>query len=97
MTKAVINLLLGETKGPFRVLFLATGVYKKCKFLLLLAYTTQYMQSWTFDYIWLLNQPYENEVTMTWQNPPLKYCQPLEILTHYKKGLDLSKNEIWGQ
>ena len=26
------------------------------------------------DYIRLLNKPYENEVTLTWQNPPLKCC-----------------------
>ena len=65
MTKAVINMLLEETKGPVMVQYLATGVYKKCKFLLLFAYTTQYIQSWTFAYIWLLNKPYENEVTLT--------------------------------
>ena len=37
----------------------------------------------TFPYIWLLNKPYENEVTLTGQNPPLKCCQPLENFTEF--------------
>ena len=32
------------------------------------------LQLLTFAYIRLLNKPYENEVTLTWQNPPLKCC-----------------------
>ena len=32
---------------------------------------------------------------MIGQNPPLKCCQPLEILTHFIRGLDLSMIEIW--
>ena len=36
-----------------------------------------------------LNKPYENEVTLRGQNPPLKCCQDLEILTLFEKGLDL--------
>ena len=36
-----------------------------------------------------VNKPYENEVTLREQNPPLKYCQHLEILTPLKTGLDL--------
>ena len=43
----------------------------------------------------LVNKHYQNEVTLTGQNPPLKYCQPLKILTHFKTGLDLSMIEIW--
>ena len=35
----------------------------------------------------LLNKPYVNEVTLTGQNPPLKYCQLLELLTHFDEGL----------
>ena len=44
----------------------------------------------------LVNKHYQNEVTLTGQNPPLKCCQPLEILTHFITGLDLSMIEIWG-
>ena len=44
----------------------------------------------------LLNKPYENEVTLTGQNPPLKCCQPLEILTHFITGSDLFILEILG-
>ena len=43
----------------------------------------------------LLNKHYQNEVTLTGQNPPLKFCQSLEILTHFITGLDLSMIEIW--
>ena len=43
----------------------------------------------------LVNKHYQNEVTLTGQNPPLKCCQPLEILTHFITGLDLSMIEIW--
>ena len=42
-----------------------------------------------FSYIRLLNKHYENEVTLTQQNPPLKCCQPLQLLTHFERGLDL--------
>ena len=31
----------------------------------------------------IVNKPYENEVTLTGQNLPLKRCQPLELLTHF--------------
>ena len=48
-----------------------------------------HLQSWTFAYIWLLNKPYVNEVTLTGQNPPLKCCQPLELLTQLNRGIDL--------
>ena len=43
------------------------------------------LQLSTFAYTWLLNKPYENEVTLREQNPPLKYCQPLELLTYFEK------------
>ena len=33
---------------------------------------TDNVQLLTFAYIWLLNKPYENEVTLTGENPPLK-------------------------
>ena len=36
----------------------------------------------------------ENEVNLTEQNPSLKYCQPLEIFTQFKKGLDLSMLKV---
>ena len=39
------------------------------------------MQLLTSDYIRLLNKPYENEVTLTLHNPPLKFlnfCHPLK-------------------
>ena len=54
------------------------------------------MQSWTFAYIGLINKPYGNEVTLTGQNQPLEYCQTLEILNHFIKGLDLFILEKWG-
>ena len=44
----------------------------------------------------LLNKPYVNEVTLTGQNPLLKYCQPLELLTQLEKDIDLSMLKIWG-
>ena len=44
----------------------------------------------------LLSTPYVNEVTLTGQNPPLKYCQPLELLTQLEKDIDLSMLKIWG-
>ena len=44
----------------------------------------------------LLNKPYVNEVTLTGQNPPLKYCQPQELLTQLEKDIDLSMLKIWG-
>ena len=43
----------------------------------------------------LLNKPYVNEVTLTGQNPLLKYCWPLELLTKFKKVMDLSMLKIW--
>ena len=47
------------------------------------------IQPWPLAYIPLLNKPYENEVTLTRQNLPLKYCKPLELLTQLKRGIDL--------
>ena len=40
---------------------------------------------------WLLNKLYVNEVTLTGQNPPLKYCQPLELLTQFKRRVQVFK------
>ena len=42
----------------------------------------------------LVNKHYQNEVTLTGQNPPLKCCQPLESLA--RLITDLSMIEIWG-
>ena len=42
-----------------------------------------------FAYKRLLNKPYENEVTLTGQNLPLKCCQHIEIYHSLRKGLDL--------
>ena len=44
----------------------------------------------------LIDKNYQNEITLTGQNPPLKCCQPLKILAHLTKGLDLFMIEIWG-
>ena len=46
------------------------------------------LQLLNFAYKRLLNKPYENEVTLTGQNPPLKCYQPLELFTQLKRGLD---------
>ena len=46
------------------------------------------IQLLNFAYKRLLNKPYENEVTLTGQNPPLKCYQPLELFTQLKRGLD---------
>ena len=48
-----------------------------------------YLQLWTFAIIRLLNKPYENEVTLTGQNAPLKCCKLLGLLTQLKKEIDL--------
>ena len=29
------------------------------------------------------------EITLREQNPPLKCCQPLELFTHFERGIDL--------
>ena len=47
------------------------------------------LQLLNFAYIRLLNKPYENEVTLTGQNPPLKYPQFFELFTQLKRGIDL--------
>ena len=44
----------------------------------------------------LLNKPYENEVTLTGQNPPFNYCLHFELFTAFLRELDLSMLEIWG-
>ena len=44
------------------------------------------MRALTNSYI--LNKPYENEVTLTEQNSPVS-CQPLAASTQLKRGLDL--------
>ena len=44
----------------------------------------------------LVNKHYQNDVTLTGYNPPLKCCQPLEILAQPKMGLDLLMMKIWG-
>ena len=54
-----------------------------------------FIQSWTFVYARLLNKPYVNEITLTGQNPSLKHCLALEILTQFFKGLDFLMLKIW--
>ena len=44
----------------------------------------------------LVNNHYQNVVTLTGQSPPLKCYQPFEILTQFITGLDLLMIEIWG-
>ena len=57
----------------------------------------KYVQLPNFAYTRLLDKPYENEVTLREQNPPLKCCQPFEILNcGLRRGLDLSIQIIWG-
>ena len=56
----------------------------------------KYLQSWPMTNGWLLNKPYENEVTLRGQNIPLKQCRPLELLTQFERGSDLSMLKIWG-
>ena len=42
---------------------------------------SQYICSvWDFDYKWLLNKPYVNEATLSWQKTPIKCFYPLELL-----------------
>ena len=53
------------------------------------------VQLWPLAMVWLLNKPYVNEVYLTWQNPSLKFCWPLEIFTQFERGLDLSMLKIW--
>ena len=47
------------------------------------------VQLLNFAYTWVLNKPYENEVTLTGKNPPLKSYKHLEISKTLRKGLDL--------
>ena len=39
--------------------------------------------------------PYVNEVTLREQKPPLKCCQPFDLLTQLKRELDLLMLKIW--
>ena len=50
---------------------------------------SEYVQLWTSAIIRLLNKPYENEVTLTGQNAPLKCCQLLGLLTQLEWKIDL--------
>ena len=43
------------------------------------------LQPWPLGYKRLLNKPYVNEVNLTGQKPPLKYCQYLEIQCAVRK------------
>ena len=54
------------------------------------------IQFWKMNLNHLLNKPCVNEVTLKGQNPPLKYCQSLELLTQLEKDIDLSMLKIWG-
>ena len=42
------------------------------------SFQSQNIQPWPLAYKWLLNKPYENEVTLTRQNQALKCCHALE-------------------
>ena len=44
----------------------------------------------------LLRKHYQNDVPLTGENPPLKCCQPLEILAQLKTALDIFLIKIWG-
>ena len=54
------------------------------------------IQPLNFAYKQLLDKPYENEVTLTGQNPPLKCCQQLEIQYTVRKRVDLLMLKILG-
>ena len=70
-------------------IFFATAVIHKWLFFKYIHYANLISER-------LLNKPYVNEVTLSKQNPALKCCQSLELLTHFLKGLDLSMLKIWG-
>ena len=57
-------------------------------------------QVWIVQWCALENQqsPFYvvNKVTLTGQKPSLKYYQPLEVLTHFERGLNLLIQEVWG-
>ena len=54
------------------------------------------IQPVNFTYVRLLNQPYENEVTLIVQKPLSKCCKHLETEHTLKKGLDLLMLKILG-
>ena len=49
-----------------------------------------------FAYVRLLSKPYENEVTLTGQNTPLKCCQHLEIQYTVRKRVDVLILKVLG-
>ena len=65
--------------GDFRI----RCILKKCAQFSMahrpLSLAKEKIQLLNFAYKRLLNKPYENEVTLTGQNPPLKCCQHLEL------------------
>ena len=67
-------------KATVRGVQLYSSILIKYNFytLILKKSTHRYIQLLTFAYKRLLNKPYENEVILTGQNPPLKCCQHLE-------------------
>ena len=76
---ANIRKILGEPKERPCQYLLAAGFYGRVGLLKILideipVSLLQNIQLLTSDYKRLLNKPYENEVTLTWQNPPLKCC-----------------------
>ena len=66
---------------PSRRKLFSLKYFDKC-----MGYIIIYIQLWAFAYIRLLDKLYKNEVTLRGQNPPLKYCQPLVLLTHFENG-----------
>ena len=51
-------------------------------------------KSFTYLQCWPIETPYVKEVTLSEQLPPLKCCLPHELLTQFKKGLDISLLKI---
>ena len=50
-----------------------------------------YSRRTLLTYGYLISPAYENEVSLRGQNPPLKCCQPLKILTCFKMELELNQ------
>ena len=46
---------------------------------------TKSIQLWTFAYVELLNQLYENEVTLREQNLPLECFHPTEMMIYFRR------------
>ena len=69
----------------FLINFLSWKTYLRLIQLILINQSN--LQLLNFVYKRLFNKPYENEVTLTRQNPTSKCCYLLEILTEFKRVL----------